>query len=105
MNKPLTREEWLTYLDTTWKKCLADAWQKDWDDMNKEDIIAMARRAGAHDDGFEVRFVELRYLERFAALVAAAEREACAELAFEMLVKVEGTDFDVPDAIRARGNT
>jgi hypothetical protein len=67
----------------------------------KEDIIAMARRAGAHDDGFEVRFVELRYLERFAALVAAhtlanidpskfmsyqeafeagrlAEREACA---------------------------
>jgi hypothetical protein len=34
-----------------------------------------------------------------------AEREACAELAFEMLVKVEGTDFDVPDAIRARGNT
>jgi hypothetical protein len=41
----------------------------------KEDIIAMARRAGAHDDGDEVRFVELRYLERFAALVAAAERE------------------------------
>ena len=39
------------------------------------DIIAMARRAGAHDDGNEVRFVELRYLERFAALVAAAERE------------------------------
>jgi hypothetical protein len=75
MNKPFTREEWLTYLDTTWKKCLADAWQKDWDDMTKEDIIAMARRAGAHDDGFEVRFVELRYLERFAALVAAAERK------------------------------
>ena len=41
----------------------------------KEDIIAMARRAGAHDNGFEVRFVELRYLERFAALVRADERE------------------------------
>ena len=40
----------------------------------KEDIIAMARRAGAHDDGNEVRFVELRYLERFAALVRADER-------------------------------
>jgi hypothetical protein len=39
----------------------------------KEDIIAMARRAGAHDDGNEVRFVELRYLERFAALVADAK--------------------------------
>jgi hypothetical protein len=38
------------------------------------DIIAMARRAGAHDDGNEVRFVELRYLERFAALVRADER-------------------------------
>jgi len=43
-----------------------------------KDIIAMARRAGAHDDGNEVRFVELRYLERFAALVAAAEREKVA---------------------------
>jgi hypothetical protein len=43
------------------------------------DIIAMARRAGAHDDGNEVRFVELRYLERFAALVAAAERNKVAQ--------------------------
>jgi hypothetical protein len=33
----------------------------------------MARRAGAHDDGNEVRFVELRYLERFAALVEDAQ--------------------------------
>jgi hypothetical protein len=46
----------------------------------KEDIIAMARRAGAHDDGDEVRFVELRYLERFAALVAAAERKRIADI-------------------------
>jgi hypothetical protein len=45
----------------------------------KEDIIRMARRAGAHDDGFEVRFVEPRYLERFAALVAAAERNKVAQ--------------------------
>ena len=43
-----------------------------------ENIIAMARRAGAHDDGFEVRFVEPRYLERFATLVAAAERNKVA---------------------------
>jgi len=42
----------------------------------KEDIIAMARRAGAHDDGDEVRFVELRYLERFAELVRADERNS-----------------------------
>jgi hypothetical protein len=41
----------------------------------KDDIIEMARRAGAHDDGFEVRFVELRYLERFAALVRVNEHK------------------------------
>jgi hypothetical protein len=41
--------------------------------MSRDEIIRMARRAGAHDDGNEVRFVELRYLERFAALVADAE--------------------------------
>lgn len=52
--------------------------------MTRDDIIRMAREAGAHDNGWEVRFVEPRYLERFAALVAAAakaeEREACARL-------------------------
>jgi hypothetical protein len=76
----------------------------------KEDIIAMARRAGAHDDGNEVRFVELRYLERFAALVAAAEREACAKVCDEMEQKAEGTECckwptpaDCAYAIRARG--
>jgi hypothetical protein len=52
-----------------------------------EDIIAMARRAGAHDDGFEVRFVELRYLERFAALVRADEREAFAKIQFESILQ------------------
>lgn len=46
--------------------------------MTKEDIIAMARRAGAHDNGNEVRFVELRYLERFADLVRADERNKVA---------------------------
>ena len=36
-----------------------------------DDLMQMARQAGAHDDGFEVRFKEPRYLERFAALVIA----------------------------------
>ena len=45
--------------------------------MTKEDIIRMAREAG-----FRVNTTEslLEELERFAALVASAEREACAEL-------------------------
>ena len=70
--------------------------------MNRDDIIAMARRAGAHDDGNEVRFVELRYLERFAALVAVAEREACAKVCEE---DFGNGALNLADAIRARGNT
>jgi len=69
----------------------------------KEDIIAMARRAGAHDDGNEVRFVELRYLERFAALVRADEREECAKVAEDMLRFYTQAVTGVPQAIRARG--
>jgi hypothetical protein len=83
----------------------------------KEDIIKLARRAGAHDNGFEVRFLEPRYLERFAALVIAnnppqssmawqegfeagrlAEREACAKVAFNAKTYIEAAA-----AIRARG--
>jgi hypothetical protein len=75
--------------------------------MNRDDIIRMAREAGFkrhhNPDLYDCMVASDEAIERFAALVAAAEREACAELAFEMLVKVEGTDFDVPDAIRARG--
>ena len=48
--------------------------------MNREDIIAMAQEAQMP---FYWRTGEITYLdklERFAALVASAEREACAEL-------------------------
>ncbi len=69
----------------------------------KEDIIRMARRAGAHDDGFEVRFVEPRYLERFAALVRADEREACAQIAEEWLGPTKDRELHIAAAIRARG--
>jgi hypothetical protein len=85
MNKPLTQEEWLTYLDTTWKKCLADAWQKEWDDMTREEITRMAREAGCipvrhpeYDNDVQV-FATPDELERFAALVA----DRCAEIAHE----------------------
>lgn len=48
--------------------------------MNREQIIRMAREAGfdPHDmsDDFSCNLVDI---ERFAALVAAAEREACAK--------------------------
>ena len=50
--------------------------------MNREDIIRMAREAGIEDwwdSGNEHREVLQEHLERFAAIVASAEREACAK--------------------------
>ena len=45
--------------------------------MNREDIIRMAQEAG-----FRVNTTEslLEELERFATLIASAEREACAKM-------------------------
>jgi len=82
--------------------------------MNRDDIIRMAREArlaepshpmnpwGASDEG----------LERFANLVAAAEREACAQLCDKMVMNGPVAEVqqrynkayaDCRDAIRARG--
>ena len=50
--------------------------------MNREDIIRMAIEAGLNlyvNDLTEKQYIEV--VERFAALVASAEREACAEIA------------------------
>jgi hypothetical protein len=52
--------------------------------MNREDVIRMAREADVidfrddSDDPHVAQMVE--FLERFADLVAAAEREACAQI-------------------------
>jgi hypothetical protein len=48
--------------------------------MTKDDIIRMAREAGVWD-----RIGYPAEIERFAALVAAAEREACAKVCEEWL--------------------
>jgi hypothetical protein len=57
--------------------------------VDRDDIIRMAREAGCkpfrspeHWDDVQV-FATPNVLERFAALVAAAEREACAKLCDE----------------------
>ena len=55
--------------------------------MSRDELIAMAREADlidfrdADDDPHTEQMVE--FLERFAALVAAKEREACAQVAME----------------------
>lgn len=67
--------------------------------MTREDIISMAREAGL-TGLMEGGLVE--YFERFAALVAAAEREACAQIC-DAADTFTGDSF--ARAIRARGNT
>lgn len=49
--------------------------------MKREDIIRMVHEAGILEYGYPVGERVAGELERFAALVAAAEREACATLA------------------------
>ena len=83
--------------------------------MTRDDIIRMAEHAGF---GMPVQVFQFRAeeLERFARLVAAAEREACAKLCekeqFELTQDVSGKNglqhFDAgcrscAEMIRARG--
>jgi hypothetical protein len=69
--------------------------------MSREDIIRMARQAGCDPHDMTCDFsVDIDDLERLATLVAAAEREACAQLVDHILCEGGGT---YGDAIRARG--
>ena len=64
--------------------------------MNREDIIRMAWEAGLLPGEYTGR------LEVFAALVAAAEREACAKVCDDEAT-IEGVAQRCAQAIRARG--
>jgi hypothetical protein len=73
--------------------------------MTQDEIIEMVREAGGSDVGGHgwttwVGTQSTEFLERFANLVAAKEREACAKV-------IDGwADYDVEglaEAIRARG--
>jgi hypothetical protein len=74
--------------------------------MDREDIIRMAREcqfAHYYESG---DLVAMPQLERFAALVAAAEREACAKVCDVLAVHPEyASDITkvAAQAIRARG--
>ena len=72
--------------------------------MTKEDIIRMAREAGLHlyvNDLTEEPYALV--VERFANLVAAAEREACAKVCEGRGMVKGGEVFSA--RIRARGTT
>ena len=67
--------------------------------MNREDIIRMAREAGFLP---QANPAMPQLLERFAALVASAEREECAKVCDD-LWEDDYTAFACAEAIRARG--
>ena len=69
--------------------------------MAQEDIVKMARKAGIAKYGLGWTCWEGQ-LEAFAALVAAAEREACADECVKLAVG-GGFAADCAAAIRARG--
>jgi hypothetical protein len=77
--------------------------------MNRDDIIRMAREVGIEfDPRWGTCYTGNVQLERFAALVAAAEREACAKVCDVLAVHPEyASDITkvAAQAIRARGNT
>ncbi len=68
--------------------------------MTRDDIIRLAKEASSESD---YDFPNISALERFAALVASAEREACAKACLEEAPSLDGQLC--ADAIRARGNT
>jgi hypothetical protein len=77
--------------------------------MNREDIIRMARQSGMA--GFDGVVHAMFQLEAFAALVASAEREACADVCISLANRWSqmgawgsNTEFhQCAEAIRARG--
>ena len=74
--------------------------------MDRDDIIKMAREAGFNPVSY--MGANLESFERFAALVAAAEREACAKVCDVLAVHPEyASDITkvAAQAIRARGNS
>ena len=79
--------------------------------MTKDDIIRMAREAGIDAESDTLCRYEgwVEPFTRFAALIAAAEREECAKVcethAAANTSWTKAAVKDCADAIRARGNT
>ncbi len=81
--------------------------------MNREEIIRMAREAGINRCTCARSTCDMlksnttfQHLARFAALVAAAEREACAKVCEELRDEdgYEAWNTECAAAIRERGN-
>ena len=76
--------------------------------MTKDEIIELAKKAGAkktyHRFSGNISYTMLSEdIERFAALVAAAERDACAKVCESEGQRIDASWSSCAAAIRARG--
>lgn len=76
--------------------------------MTKDDIIRMAQEAGFAFDGVNTRIPlwisRPEELERFAALVAAAEREAIEQRLHKLDITLNTRLYVINHAVRTRSN-
>ena len=70
--------------------------------MTQDEIYELARQAYENCDHIPDLKIPKEFVERFAKLVAAKERDVCAEEADEHMLECEGKSFGVGAAIRAR---
>jgi hypothetical protein len=71
--------------------------------MTRDDIVSMVQEViitNSNRNPLDFRLTTLEQIEHFAALVTAAEREACAQMVDHLLKEGGGT---YGDSIRARG--
>ena len=73
--------------------------------MYRVDIFRMAQEVELINKDYDLSFLNkfTDKVERFAALVASAEREACADLCKEMYLSGDMDTGLAEEAIRARG--
>jgi hypothetical protein len=80
--------------------------------MTQEDIIRMAREAGFCQEHINIWMCTGEDIKRFAALVRADEREACAKIAYGQLLNTNAlltapmqssAAYQIGVSIRARG--
>lgn len=72
-NKPITPEEMKAYVDATWEKCQAEAWQepRQWQGLTDEDVDEVERWIEFKEDGSGripnqklVRYIERKLKEK-----------------------------------------
>lgn len=70
--------------------------------MNRDDIVNIALKALEHNVDYKVWTLSTPHLERFASLIAEAEREACCQIVYGYCGS-DNVAARTVEAIKARG--